>query len=122
MDQPQKEKPALTVNIQSWWTPALAVIMLVVGLLIGYFGRPLINKSSDIAGEVTAVTTPVVMVTTPAEIATADVNAVPTTTVNPTLAAINSQEEFATYLASQVTHFKGDSNATVTMIEFSDYQ
>ena len=122
MDQPQKEKPALTVNIQSWWTPALAVIALVVGLLIGYLGRPLINKGTDIAADVTAVTTPVVMVTTPAEIATADPNAIPTTTVDPTLAAINSQEEFATYLASQVTHWKGDPNATVTMIEFSDYQ
>ena len=125
MDQPQKEKPALTVIIQSWWTPALAVIMLVVGLLAGYFGRPLINKGSDTTGEVAAVTTPAVIATVDQgtfPTTTADLVAVPTTTVDPTLAAINSQEEFAAYLASQVTHFKGDPNATVTMIEFSDYQ
>ncbi len=44
IDQPQGEKPALTVVIQSWWTPAVALIFLVVGLLGGYFGRPLVNK------------------------------------------------------------------------------
>ena len=26
IDQPHEQKPALTVVIQSWWTPALAVV------------------------------------------------------------------------------------------------
>ena len=50
IDQPKGEKPALTVVIQSWWTPALAVIMLVVGLLAGYFGRPLLSKDAQPTG------------------------------------------------------------------------
>ncbi|OGO66586.1 MAG: hypothetical protein A2030_11800 [Chloroflexi bacterium RBG_19FT_COMBO_50_10] len=115
IDQPQGEKPALTVVIQSWWTPALAVIMLVVGLLAGYFGRPLLNKGSDPAGEVAAVTTPVV---TAAE----GQAAVATTAVDPTVAAISNQQQLMEYLVSNTTRFQGDPNATVTIIEFSDYQ
>jgi protein-disulfide isomerase len=114
-DQLQGDKPALTVVIQSWWTPALAVIMLVVGLLVGYFVRPLVNKDADPAGEIAAVTTPIAT-TSGVQIT------VPTTTVNPTMAAITNQEQLMAYLVSNTTHFKGDPNAKVTIIEFSDYQ
>jgi hypothetical protein len=112
IDQPHEEKPALTVVIQSWWTPALAVVALVVGLLLGYFGRPLLNKSTAGDGGVAAV-------------ATQDV-AVPTVqsagpTVDPTQQAIDIQQMMDT-LISQTTQFKGDPNAAVTLIEFSDYQ
>jgi hypothetical protein len=115
IDQPQGEKPALTVVIQSWWTPALAVLMLVVGLLAGYFGRPLLNNSPTSDGIVAAVKTSVP--TIPANQA-----AVPTTTVDPTIAAISSKEQFMAYIISQTRHFQGDPNATVTLIEFSDFQ
>jgi hypothetical protein len=115
IDQPQGEKPALTVVIQSWWTPALAVVALVVGLLAGYFGRPLIAKDLQTGEPVAAVNTPVA--TTPADLVT-----VPTITVDPTIAAISSKEEFMAYLVSQTAHFQGDPNAAVTLIEFSDYQ
>ncbi len=119
MDQPQGQKPALTVIIQSWWTPALAVIMLVVGLLVGYLGRPLLNKNADPTGEVAAVTTPVA---TSAATLQADVASGPTPTVNPTVAAITTSDELMAYLVSNTTHFEGDPNAKVTIIEFSDYQ
>jgi hypothetical protein len=115
MDQPQGQKPALTVIIQSWWTPALAVIMLVVGLLVGFLGRPLLTKSAQPTVAVAAVTTPVV--TQPNAQAS-----VPTTTVNPTIAAITSKAEFMAYIVSKTTHFEGDPNAAVTLIEFSDFQ
>ncbi len=119
MDQPQGQKPALTVIIQSWWTPALAVIMLVVGLLVGYLGRPLLNKNAQPTGVAAAVTTPgaTTAVTLPA-----DVTSAPTTTVDPTMAAITSSEQLMAYLGSKTTHFKGDPNAEVMIIEFSDYQ
>ena len=115
MDQPQGEKPALTVIIQSWWTPALAVIMLVVGLLAGYFGRPLVNKGSATPEAVAAVTAPS---------ATLPVNQTPaaTTAIDPTMAAISNQQQLMDYLVSHTTHFQGDANAKVTFIEFSDYQ
>jgi hypothetical protein len=115
MDQPQGQNPALTVIIQSWWTPALAVIMLVVGLLVGYLGRPLLTKSAQPTVEVGVVTTPVVTQSNSQV-------SVPTTTVNPTIAAITSRDQFMAYVVSQTTHFEGDPNATVTLIEFSDFQ
>lgn len=106
--KPRRDKPALTLVIQSWWTPAVALIMLVVGLLGGYFGRPLMEKAST-ASEV-ALTTPVA--TTSAA----------SPTLDPTIAAIDSKEKLMALLVANTTHFKGDPNAAVTMIEFSDYQ
>jgi len=108
------EKPALTMVIQSWWTPALAVLALVAGLLIGYFGRPLLNNGSETVGEIAAVTTPV-------GTAAVDQPTSPTATIDPTAVA-DSQKQLMDYLVSNTTHFKGDPNALVTIIEFSDYQ
>jgi hypothetical protein len=103
-DKLRGEKPALTVVIQSWWTPALALITLVVGLLGGYFGRPLINQENT--GSVAVVTQSAVN---------------PTATIDATQQAITAQQVM-TSLISQTKHFQGDPNATVTLIEFSDYQ
>lgn len=114
IDQPQGDKPALTVIIQSWWTPALGVFMLVVGLLAGYFGRPLVEKGNA-AGGLAAETTPV-------STAAVDQSDVGTPSADATLAAISNQEQLMEYLVSNTTHFKGDPNATVTIIEFSDFQ
>jgi hypothetical protein len=108
------KKPALTVVIQSWWTPALAVLALVVGLLIGYFGRPLMNNSSETVADIAAVTTP-------AGNAAVDQPTSPTPTMDPTAIADN-QKQLMDYLVSNTIHFKGDPNALVTIIEFSDYQ
>ena len=124
-DQPQGGKPALTVVINSWWTPALAVIMLVVGLLAGYFIHPLLAKDADPSGDVAAATAPVEtspVETTPAATTPQVQITVPTSTVNPALAAITNQEQLMAYLVSNTRHFKGDSGAPVTIIEFSDYQ
>jgi protein-disulfide isomerase len=104
-EEPHGEKPALTVVIQSWWTPALALIALVVGLLGGYFGRPLINKNEN-TGSVAVVT---------------QSTANPTATIDATQQAITAQQVM-TSLISQTKHFQGDPNAAVTLIEFSDYQ
>jgi protein-disulfide isomerase len=89
--------------------------MLVVGLLAGYFGRPLLTKGTPTPGPVAAVNTPVATIP-------ADQVGVPTTTVDPTMAAINSQAQLMDYLVSNTKHFQGDPNAKVTIIEFSDYQ
>jgi len=113
-DQPKGEKPALTVVIQSWWTPALAVLMLVVGLLAGYFGRPMLNSSLPTEAKVAVAVTPVVTSSTTQ-------NANPTATTDPTQQAVLAQQMMAS-LIQQTTNFQGDPNATVTLIEFSDYQ
>ena len=114
IDQPRENKPALTVVIQSWWTPVLALVMLVVGLLGGYFGRPLLTKSTSGDGDVTLVTTPTAG--TPVAQATRQSSG------DPTYDAITTQQEFMDYVISHTTNFKGDPDALVTIIEFSDYQ
>ena len=114
-DQPKGEKSALTVVIQSWWTPAIAVITLVAGLLVGYFIHPLLAKNTQPTEAVAAATTPVVTST----IAQATS---PTATIDPTMAAISNKEQLMDYVISKTTHFLGDPNAKATLIEFSDYQ
>ncbi len=105
-EKPIGDKPALTVVIQSWWTPALAVIALVVGLLAGYFGRPLINKNTPADNGVAELVTPPAAQT-----------ASPTATIDP-----QQVQQIMASIVAQTTNFMGDPNATVTLIEFSDYQ
>ncbi len=114
IEQPQEKRPALTVVVQSWWTPILAFIALVVGLVAGYFGRPLLY-TGETANPSTAVNTAAPTTATGQAL-------IPTTEVDPTMAAISNQQQLMDYLVSHTTHFKGDANAKVTIIEFSDYQ
>ncbi len=105
------ERPALTIHIQSWATPVVGLVMLVLGLAAGFWGRPLLDKP----GTATPAA-PVAQVTTiPATPAAA---AAPT--VDPTQQA--RLKELMAYMVSQTRHFRGDANAPVTIIEFSDFQ
>ena len=90
-----KRSPAITINIQSWATPLVGVVMLIIGLLGGYYGRPLVSVTKEQA-------------TVPESIAPAQAGA--------------ENEEVMAYLVSQTRHFKGDPDAPVTMIEFGDFQ
>ena len=120
IDQPKGDTPALTVVVQSWWTPALAVLMLVVGLLAGYFGRPLLNNSSASDGAVAALGTAAALATQNVVVPTAQ-GANPTATTDPTQQALSAQQMMDS-LIKQTRNFQGDPNAKVTIIEFSDYQ
>jgi protein-disulfide isomerase len=77
-------------------TPVVGVVMLVVGLLLGYFGRPLLDKPTQIARYSGPAQGP---------------QPLP-----------NSQAEVMPYLISQTRHFRGDPNAPVTLIEIEDFQ
>jgi hypothetical protein len=107
-----EKKPALVLNIYSWWTPILAIIMLVVGLAAGYYARPYVTaRFPDMAG-------------TTAEEAAAPTEVVagtPQATVDPTQVA-ESRNQMMSFLVGQARHFIGDENAPITMIEFSDFQ
>lgn len=92
--QPEKQ-PAITINIQSWATPVVGIVMLIIGLLAGYYGRPLIGGVDQQAA-------------TPQSIA-------------PSQAGGGNQELMA-YLVSQTRHFTGNPDAPVTLIEFGDFQ
>lgn len=76
----------------------IGLAMLLVGALLGYFGRGQFGPEAQAAR------------------ATEQAQAV----MVATQAAANA--ELMKYLAQNTRHFKGDPNAPVTIIEFSDYQ
>jgi hypothetical protein len=98
-DLPGENKPAFIINFYSWATPIVGLIMLLIGLAGGYFGRALINPEDK---------QPEVQATAPAA-------SLPEK-------APQSADEMMEFLVSQVRHFQGDANAPVTIIEFSDFQ
>jgi len=78
--------------------------MLVIGLLGGYFIRPLLAPGTSVI----AASPPIGVASS------SDPTAVPgEQTSNPELMA---------FVVGQTRHFKGDLNAPVTLIEFSDFQ
>ena len=92
-----QKPPAITISIQSWTTPIVGVVMLVLGLLVGYYGRPLISNQTQSVNSAAPVVLP---------------------------AADNSatQEKLMETIVAKTRHFKGDPDAPVTIIEFADFQ
>jgi hypothetical protein len=88
-------RPAFVINFYSWATPIIGVLMLLVGLAAGYFGRPLLEV------RLAPTATPTAAVSQEQ-----DANA----------AALMAQ------VVANTHHFKGSPNAPVTIVEFSDYQ
>jgi len=95
-----QKTPAITISIQSWATPIVGILMLVLGLLVGYYGRPLIL--SQVQSEASVNSSP------PVGIPTADNSA--------------AQQKLMETVLAKTRHFKGDPNAPVTIIEFADFQ
>ena len=69
--------------------------MLIIGLLGGYYGRPLVNDTKE----------PVTV----------------SQSIAPSQAGAGNAELMA-YLVSKTSHFKGNPDAAVTLIEFGDFQ
>jgi len=99
INEPEEIQPnrshAIIINIQSWATPLVGVVMLIIGLLGGYYGRPLVSGTNE-------------------------QSTVPQSIAPPQAGAGN--EELMAYLVSQTRHFKGSPDAPVTLIEFGDFQ
>ncbi len=91
----RKDQPAVTITIQSWATPIVGLIMLIIGLLGGYYARPVT------LGQLPAS----VELLTPAA-----------------KDQIAAQKSLTDSVIAKTRHFKGDVNAPVTMIEFGDFQ
>ena len=102
-------RPALVINVQTWATPIIALVMLVIGLVGGYLLYPKVSTRIEGAVPVTAA---------PAANPSAGVQ---------TSSAGNQpdqarREEMMEFMISQTRHFKGNPDAEVTIIEFSDFQ
>jgi hypothetical protein len=112
-DETPVKKPSLVLNVYSWWTPILAIVMLVVGLVAGYYARPYITKSLPQAAGATSEAAVI-----PAEPTIAGTQQ---PTADPTQVA-EARTKMMEFLVGQSRHFLGDENAPITMIEFSDFQ
>ena len=95
-----QKQPAVTITIQSWATPIAGVLMLVLGLLVGYYGRPFMLNQAQTEASVNSAL--------PIVIPTADNSA--------------AQQQLMETALAKTRHFKGDPDAPVTMIEFGDFQ
>lgn len=97
--EPEVQQPALTINIHSWATPIVGIIMLVIGSLAGFYARPAVlgQLPQSASKENPAVVVP-----------TADQS--------------EAQQQLMASLIPKVRHFLGDPNASVTIIEFGDFQ
>ena len=100
-------KPALVINIYSWATPIAAMIMLILGLVAGFYAYPLFDQRGGVAIP-TALPTSI----------TEDIQVTPTDAA----AAATAQASLMEYIVQNTYHFIGDESAPVTMIEFSDFQ
>lgn len=94
----EPRRPAFVINVYSWATPIVGVLMLVIGLLGGYFGRPYISPKAEA------------------------VNASVEPQATSSAADAAQRQEMMNFIVGQVKHFKGDPKAPVTLIEFSDFQ
>jgi hypothetical protein len=101
---PKQDQAALTIVVKSWATPILSALMLVLGLLGGYYGRPLIEPQPTLTDTQEDLTTGEAAVPTP----DADL--------------VAQQQALMTAVISETRHFRGNLDAPVTIIEFSDFQ
>jgi len=107
---PSEEKPAaLTLVIQSWATPIIGIVMLVAGLLGGYYLRPVLSP----------VSTPGAVVEGSSS---SDAESASLTIPTPDTERAAQQRELMSAVTERTRHYRGDPNAPVTIIEFSDFQ
>jgi hypothetical protein len=112
-----ESSPVLTINIQSWATPVVALVMLVIGLLAGFYGRPLLEENTSFAGiespDSNTQTTSREVVSLP-----------PTPTKDAETLQTEAEQRAAIMdsVVSQVRHFRGSPDAPITLVEFSDFQ
>lgn len=114
--EPVQTPPALTIHIQSWATPVLSILMLLVGLAAGFYARPFFDTPL-----LTANPTPTAEIVdvAPTQAPAAAQEQSPTQSDQ---AQADQQQQLMDLVVSQTRHFQGDENAPVTLIEFSDFQ
>jgi hypothetical protein len=118
LTEPER-KPALTVVVQSWATPIIGLLMLVVGMAAGFYARPLFTQQEEGQAQAVATVPPTSAAAAQSNVGESVATVEPT--ADPTAVA-ESQKGLMDFLTGQMKHFRGDANAPVTIIEFSDFQ
>lgn len=111
----EPKSPAITITIQSWATPLVGLLMLVLGLLGGYLGRPLLDANNPVQAAVVPTSA------TPVDTSGSTNNqSAPGTVAQVPDPSADGQALMAEMVA-QTRHFIGDPDAPVTIIELSDF-
>jgi protein-disulfide isomerase len=99
----------------------VGAVMLVIGMLVGYVGRPLVdgtaNGSTAASQEAPAAATDNAPAAAPAT--EPPINEQPAAPATPSEADL---QQFMQVLIADTRHFRGDPDAPITMIEFSDFR
>ncbi len=106
-----EKTPMMTIHIYSWAVPIVALVALLVGLVGGYFFRQTTgNGSTNQGAPAAAVETaePIDPQAALPETPPADIEA--------------RRQALMDALIAQTKHFKGNPDAPVTILEFSDFQ
>jgi hypothetical protein len=122
----KQNNDALVISIQSWTTPLIALVMLAAGLVGGYYLRGLQQSDRETAAIITVVATAQPSPpdqANPASLAPTSelILATPFTALAPTVSPTAGSVDMDTTIAL-TRHFRGDPDAPVTIIEFSDFQ
>jgi len=103
---PARPTPALTIHVQTWATPIVGLVMLALGLFAGYSARPILDPPVTPVAEV------------PASESSTSASAEQPVTEDQEA----RQQQLMEVVLSRTRHFKGDTTAPVTLVEFSDFQ
>jgi len=106
--KPDNKPAAFTFVIQSWATPIVGIVMLIVGLFGGYYLQSVLTSTP-------------MPVATVEEVSTSSTGIVPTTVPISDAERAAQQAELMTAVVERTRHFRGDPNAPITIIEFSDF-
>lgn len=98
---PEKKEPSITISVQSWATPIIGLVMLVLGLFGGYYIRPMLDAQADQSD--------------------VSIRSQQPSQESPGASGTGNQE-LMEYLVSETRHFRGSATAPVTLIEFGDFQ
>ena len=126
--QPPEKKAAMVITIESWATPLVGLLMLALGLLAGYVGRPLIAPQAAAPAPIVSTATSPSKAQGPTAPAQASVDTTPGSaqvqvpSATPPPAQADQRKALMDALVKQTRHFRGSEDAPVTIIEFSDFQ
>jgi protein-disulfide isomerase len=100
----------------------VGAVMLVIGVLVGYVGRPLVDgpaNGSAAASQETPAAAANDSAPAAAQATDPPINEQPAAPATPSEA---DRQQFMQLLVADTRHFRGDPDAPITMIEFSDFR
>jgi protein-disulfide isomerase len=124
MAEPEPVKESSPQNLNPLWLGFTIALVFIVGLALGFFGRPVVIKDLPIEVVVTVV---------PGENQAVAQTAIQASEADPAESQANVQDSEASgepgqptptimdFVLSDARHFQGNEAANVTVIEFSDF-